>query len=472
MRRVLPLLAVCLLLTGCGPTLLTIPRFHSPPAQESLVENAYRLLLNGYVTPPDPSVLALAAATGMRDAVAQQASDGVAAAFPYEQFWGNADQISAEIAQQYVVATQRYPAVDRTALAYDAISRMAQSLNDCHTQFFTPAQYQEQQAEINGTVQFGGIGASLRDRPDGPPLVGEVFSGLPAAKAGLKPGDAIERVNGTDVQGMSAKDVVTLIRGPVGSVVQLDVQRAGAGTLHFAITRADVTPPSLNAGLLHDNAGNQIAYIQIFSFSPDMPDQLQGVLQQIAQRNIQLWVVDLRDDPGGTVDALQAAASMFVPQGGIATFQSRDGKTQALDVTGDAVNAPHRLVVLVNDGSASASEMFAAAVQEHQAGVVIGTRTAGCVAVGEMHRLADGSAIEFAADKVFTPVQHRTLNGAGVTPNVSISMSLDDLAAGHDPQLLAAEQLLINGQVAGAAATPGAPDQGVPTPPAVSGSGA
>lgn len=462
MRRVVvPILSACLALSACSMPVAGFPRYNSPPAEAQLIQSAYDVLVNDYVLPLDPVVLGLAAATGMRDAVAAQAGAAAAQAFPYQSFQGDGAAVRYEIAQQYEAVMQQYPTLKTSTVADDAMDRMAQSVNDCHTNFFTPAEYQDQQAAIQGTQQFGGIGASLKDRPGDAPLIGEVFSGLPAAKAGLRRGDAIERVDGKDVRGISAVDVVKLIRGPVGSVVHLDVERAGNGVLHFNITRENVTPPALDArGLSDPNSASPIGYIHIYDFTPDMPQELAGVLQQFGQHNADLWLLDLRDNSGGTVQSLTEAASLFLPQGPIATVKNRAGQAQEIDATGQTAPPPRKLVVLVNNGTASAAEIMAAALQERGVATVVGGQTAGCVAVGEMHPLADGSALEYAADRVFTP-NGVLLNGTGVTPDVPVKLTLDELAAGQDPQLAAAVAVL-DGRLAPKPAASAAPSTSAP----------
>lgn len=475
LRRTAPLLAACLLLSACGPALTAVPRYGSPPAEAQLIQSEYDALLGGYVLPLDPSVLGLAAATGMRDAIAAQMGATAAERFPYATFGDSGSGVRAQIAQEYMAARQQYPTISAAALAHDAMASMAQSVNDCHTNFFTPAQYQEQQAELAGSVQFGGVGASLKDRPGNTPLIGEVFAGLPAAQAGLRRGDAITRVNGQDVKGLSASAVVALIRGPVGSVVQLDVQRYGKGTLHFAITRQDVAPPSLSSGTITSGTGALIGYVHIYGFTSGMPAKLQQVLQQFSQRGSNEWIIDLRDNSGGTLQALVQTASLFIAQGPLAGFEDRAGQTQQLTAGGQATLSPQKVVLLVNHGSASASEIFAAAMRERAATPVVGSTTAGCVAVGRFQQLADGSAIEYAVDKVSTPVQHRLLNGAGVTPNVQVALTLDDLAADKDPQLAAAVAV-IEGRTAPTSQSPlpsrtptGAAGKVIPGAPAPSG---
>ncbi len=442
-RWIAPLLAVCFLLSACSsPALTGIPRYGSPPAEAQLIQSEYDALLSGYVLPLDPSVLGLAVATGMQDAVAQQLGAAAAETFPQATFSDDSAAVRRQIAQEYVAVTAQYPQVNSTTLAHDAMASMAESINDCHTNFFTPAQYQEQQAELSGNVQFGGIGASLKDRPGGLPLIDEVFAGLPAAQAGLKRGDAIAAVDGRSVQGMAASDVASLIRGPVGSVVHLDVQRLGQGTLQFAITRQNVAPPALASGTVSTGAGAPIGYVHVYGFTADMPQQLQQTLQQLAQQGSTQWIIDLRDNSGGTLQSLVQTASLFIAQGPIALFEDRSGQPQTLSATGQGTVSPQKVVVIVNQDSASASEIFAAAMQERDATPVVGTPTAGCVAVGKFQTLADGSAVEYAVDKVSTPVQHRLLNGAGVIPDVKVDLTLNDLAAGKDPQLNAAVAVL------------------------------
>ncbi|MCL4543564.1 MAG: S41 family peptidase [Chloroflexi bacterium] len=418
-----------------------LPQWGAPSAHAQLIQSEFNVLAQDYVLPLDPAVLGLATSSGLYDAVRAQLGEAAAAHFPYVSYQGTAVNVRIEIARQYELAREQYPQVNGRNLAYTAMQRMAQSVGDCHTNFFTPQEFQEQQAELQGKVQFGGIGATLQDRPGATPLIGEVFPGLPAAKAGLHRGDAIVRVDGKSVKGLTAAQVVKLIRGPVGTVVQLDVEREGAGLLHFSITRASVTPPPLIAQVLTAN-GQQIGYVHIFSFSPEMPGDLQQALSDFEGRNITEWIIDLRDNGGGTVQALEQAASLLLPPGPIAILQNRNGQERRLDTTGAPLPAPSRLVVLVNGSTASASEIMAAALRERGRAEIVGSQTAGCVAVGDLHPLADGSAIEYAADRVYTPVRGQLLNGVGVHPDVVVNTTVNDLAANRDPQLNAAVQVV------------------------------
>jgi C-terminal processing protease CtpA/Prc len=139
MRRVVvPILSACLALTACSAPVAGFPRFHSPPAEAQLIQSAYDVLLNDYVLPLDPTVLGLAAATGMRDAVAAQEGAAAAQQFPYATFQGDGAAVRYEIAQQYEAVVRQYPNVNAGTLADDAMDRMAQSVGDCHTNFFTP----------------------------------------------------------------------------------------------------------------------------------------------------------------------------------------------------------------------------------------------------------------------------------------------------------------------------------------------
>lgn len=440
LRIVIFAASVMLVLVGCAPGRV-VPRFGGPSAEARLIQSEFDVLVNDYVLPLDPRVLGLATATGMYDAVASHLGTEAAAHFPYLSFAGNTAQVREEIAAQYAAARRTYPQISGQALAYGAMQQMATSVNDCHTNFFTPAAFRVQQAELEGKLVFGGIGAALQARPGNTPLIDEVFPGLPAAKAGLHRGDAIVRVDGQDVKGLPATKVVDLIRGPVGSVVRLDVEREGVGMLRFTITRAKVSPPAMEAQVL-SQGGQQFGYVHLFAFSPEMPAELQSALETFGQRGISSWIIDLRDNGGGTVQALQNTASLLLPGGPIAILQDRQGRQRQLDAGGLPYMGSHRLVVLVNNGTASASEILAAALQERAGAVVVGTRTAGCVAVGDLHPLANGSAIEYAADRVYTPLQGQLLNGVGVRPNVVIPLSLSDLAANRDPQLDAAVSIL------------------------------
>jgi carboxyl-terminal processing protease len=411
-------------------------------AGEDSIAVAYQLILQRSVDPVDAATLATAGVNGLRVALVQ---DGVTPPdVPSPAFTKDASQDTSLLHASVQTAIDRYSSKLTPRQADDAvISAMAKSVGDCHTTYFTPEQFKQQIAWVQGQMQFGGIGASLRKSKPGDPLViWRVFAGTPAAKAGLKDGDVIQAVDGHDVSSYTVQAVVDLIRGPVGKPVQLTILPVGqqSGRL-VTIIRDQIQPPNVEYQMLP----NQIGYVQLYDFPENVAGQLKPALDALDRQGAKAWIVDVRDNGGGVLQSVTQVLSMFVPKNTL-LFYLYDSSGKRTDYLADGSMRSHvpPMVILTNEGTASGGEIFAATLQEQGIAKLVGTRTAGCVGTGQLFPLPSGGGLQVAVAKLLTG-QGKVLNQIGVTPDVSASMTVQDLTAGRDPQLQRAMQLLQTG---------------------------
>jgi carboxyl-terminal processing protease len=313
------------------------------------------------------------------------------------------------------------------------IGAMATSVGDCHTAYFTPAEFDQQQAWIQGQTQFGGIGASLRKpKPTEPLVIWRVFAGTPAARAGLQGGDVIQAVDGRDVTTFSVQAVVDLIRGPVGQPVKLTIKSANkAAEQTVTIVRAQIQPPAVEYRLL----ANRVGYVQLYGFPENVAGQVKQALDALDRQGATAWILDLRDNGGGSLDAVTQVSSMFVPKGTL-LYYLYDGNGQRTDYVGDGSTRSHVLpaTVLVNDGTGSGGEIFAAVLGERGVAKLVGETSAGCVGTGQLFPLPSGGGIQVTVAQLLTG-RGKILNRVGIPPDVEVTMSYQDLISGHDPQL-------------------------------------
>jgi carboxyl-terminal processing protease len=344
------------------------------------------------------------------------------------------------IEQQIGLAIERYgPRVDALALVYAAIRGEVAALHDPYSVFFTAAEVKGFSAAIDGTA-FGGIGVQLAfDDAHKAWLADTVFDGSPAAKAGMLPGDTIVAVNGANLTGLDNARVQALIRGAIGTVARLSIERNGAPLdAPLEIVRAAVTPPDVTARLLPDGTG----YVSLRSFSLDAGAKVRTALLKLAKQGARAYVFDLRGNGGGYESAAVHVASAFIAAGPIVANEGRTGKRRVSPADGDAV-PPLPLAVLVDHDSASGAELVAGAIQDRHAGTLVGTRTFGKGVAQTMFALPDGSAIKLTTARYYT-ASGRFIDRIGLEPDVVV-----DEPAGselgvpkHDPQLDRALALL------------------------------
>ena len=316
---------------------------------------------------------------------------------------------------------------------------MAESLHDGHTSFMTP-----DEASRARETSFAGIGVLMsRPQDNQPPLIAEIFPNSPAASSGLKRGDRIIGVNGQDVTGQQVGDIAALIRGQPGTEVRIQVQRLSSQQpLEFSMRRALVQVEQV-IGRQVPNA--PIGYVKVRSFSDaSTVQQVLGILEQGRQRGLRAWVVDLRGNPGGSLNAvIGVAAGFFDPSHSVIGYQvDRQRRqdpleTQPLDLLNGAA-----VVVLVDRDSASGAEIFAAALQEARVATLVGSKTAGNVGVATQITLPDASVLQ-VTEKRFVSPSGTQLDGVGVTPDVTVDMTDEDLENDRDPQLGKALELVV-----------------------------
>ncbi len=309
--------------------------------------------------------------------------------------------------------------VDSTALAQAAVQAFMDTLNDPHSAYLDSQMYQQLQNSLSG--QYGGIGSSVSD-VDGQITTVSVNPGSPAESAGLKPGDVILEINGVSISGMAIEDVVAKVQGAAGTQLTMLVQHQGETTsVLLTITRADIKTPSVSFQMIGD-----IADIQITEFSDTTNDELTAVFQQMVADGAKGIVLDLRDNPGGPEATVVDVASRFVTKGTILTVRYNDGSEEVVKATKQSQTTELPIVVLINENSASASEVLTGCLQDYGKATVAGTVTYGKGSVDQFFVLPDGSAIYLTIARWLTPNGH-LIEGKGITPDIILDASDDQV---------------------------------------------
>jgi carboxyl-terminal processing protease len=313
---------------------------------------------------------------------------------------------------------------------------LAASTKDPYTVYFTPKEAKEFNSELNNS--FSGIGAQLGQDKDGNLEVIAPIAGLPADKAGLKAHDIITGINGTSTSGMSVDDAVHKIRGPKGTEIKLDVIRDKKTPLNFTVVRADIKIPSVKTKILPNNVG----YLQITTFSDDTTELVRKAVSEFKENNVKGIVVDVRSNPGGLLESSVQVASLWLDQGQTVLQEKRGGtvvKTYSAQGGNSLKGIP--TVVLVDGGSASASEILTGALRDNNDAYVIGEKSYGKGVVQQLINFADGSQLKVTVASWYRP-NGQNINKKGITPDKSIKISDADVKAGTDTQLQAAQDYL------------------------------
>ena len=328
--------------------------------------------------------------------------------------------------------------VDNTKLVQGAIRGMLDALGDPHTGYWTPQETTDANMAMQG--EYDGIGAYVDTRGEYLTIT-KPIPGYPAEQAGLQIGDQIISVDGQDVTGMDPDLVrMTKVMGPAGTDVHLTINRAGVDQpLEFTITRAHIVIPSVTSKMLDNN----FAYIQITVFGNTTASDFHDQLSQLIAQNPSGIILDLRDNGGGYLDAGVSVASEFIDHGVILYEQIGDGSRTDYPAVPGGLATTIPLVVLVNENTASASEIVSGAIQDDGRGKLVGVLTYGKGSVQNWIPLSDGGTARITIAKWLTP-NGRTIDKIGLTPDVVVTMTQEDYTAGRDPQLDAAVQLLLN----------------------------
>jgi carboxyl-terminal processing protease len=329
---------------------------------------------------------------------------------------------------------------DASKLPRAALRGVLGTLDDKNTALIDPEISKILSEDTSGS--FDGIGAIVRQNADNNIEVASLFAGQPAEKAGVKVGDVIMAVDGRSIVGFSTYEAVAVIRGPAGTLVKLTIARKGdAKPIEIGVTRAKITIPVVTSKMLDGN----IAYVSLFDFGTQATDQLNRALQDLLAKKPNGLILDLRGNPGGLLQQAVQVSDIFLDSGVVVSEKDRDGNGQTFRSGPGGLAQDIPLVVLVNGGSASASEIVAGAIQDRTRGKLIGEKTFGKGSVQLPHMLADGSELRITIAHWFTPSGH-SIHGEGLTPDIVVLITEDDAKAGRDPQLERAVQYLLNGK--------------------------
>jgi carboxyl-terminal processing protease len=353
------------------------------------------------------------------------------------------------IQQHYVDRT----AIDGLKLTYGAIAGMVNALGDTgHSRFTTAEAYKSEMNSLQGSNTFEGIGVFVESR-NGQTVVVAPIDGTPAQKAGILPGDIIEKVNGEDISGLAIEQVIPKILGPAGTTVTLTILTPTTNLeKELTLTRAKITVANVTWQAL---PGTTIAHLRIVQFSNGSTDDLKKALEEIKKQNMTGVILDLRNNPGGLVDEAVGVTSQFLSGGTVYLEKDAAGKEKKIPVSKGGTGTQIPLIILVNRGSASASEITAGAIQDAGRAKVVGEITFGTGTVLTSFPLSDGSVLTLAIREWLTPkgrvIWHKgltpdeevklDLNVQPLTPEGERTMSAADLQASKDKQLLRAIEL-------------------------------
>lgn len=327
---------------------------------------------------------------------------------------------------------------DDKHMTYAAIRGVLASLNDPYTTLIEPQPRELERNDLEG--RFGGIGAWIESKEPGT-FVLTAMRDRPAAQAGIQDGDVLTTIDDTPITAETTlQDVLALVRGPVGSVVRLTVRREGVDTsLVFEITRQEIEIPSVSWRMLEEAPA--IGHVRVNLFSERTTGELQEGLEELLSQGATQIILDLRDNGGGLLQTAIDVTSLFIRDGVVLYEQKGDAQEKLYTVETQDIVVDAPLVVLVNGGTASASEIVAGAIQDRGRGLLVGERTFGKGSVQFIYDLSDGSSLHVTASRWLTPDRHQ-LDGAGLTPDLEVPLTAQDREQGRDPQLTRAIELL------------------------------
>ena len=330
-------------------------------------------------------------------------------------------------------------ALDHAELTEGAIRGLIEALGDPHTSYLTPQQYELLITQLEG--EFSGIGAIITVE-EGQLTIVAPIAGSPAEQAGIRPGDQILEINGEPTSGMTLHEAALKIRGPQGTKVRLLVLHPDEDIpREIEITRAEIKLPSVKWEMLPDN----IAHIRVSNFTERTDSEFASALSDIMAHGATGIVLDLRSNPGGLLDAAVKVASQFLEEGIVvyALDNKRERTDWPVQDGGMAPDIP--LAVLVNSHTASAGEVVAGALQDHNRGLIIGVRTRGKGSMNRVHRLSNGGALYITFARWFTP-DGRQIDREGIAPDIELELTPEDIENNRDPQLERAIEYLQRGR--------------------------
>lgn len=318
--------------------------------------------------------------------------------------------------------------LDHSKLIYGAISGLVKATGDDYSAFYTPEETEALQEDLSGN--FEGIGAELTVKESKIMIVAPL-SGSPAEQAGLKAGDEIIKIDGKEAIGLSLQEAVSKIRGPKGSTVNLTVQSGEEKSRDVKITR-----DTINVSSVKWSEKDGVGYIQLTRFAEDTYGLLQQAEAELTGKGITKYVIDLRNNPGGYLDVSVDVASEFMDSGAVVIEKNRKGlsKTKSAKPGGKLADSKYEILILVNEGSASASEIVAGAVKDNKRGTIAGEKTFGKGSVQELLNLDGGATLKITTARWYTP-NGTNISEQGIEPDVKMVPLSEDESEGTDSQL-------------------------------------
>lgn len=340
----------------------------------------------------------------------------------FSLFWKAWDQLK----EKYIDADK----LDSKKLLYGAIKGLLQATGDPYTVYLDPNENKQFNEEIAGS--FEGIGAEMGIK-QGILTIIAPLEGSPAEKAGLRAGDKVTKINGENTADMSIDGAVDKIRGPKGTEVKLAIFRNGdEQTREITVGRDIINVKSVKFEFME----NDVAYIRISRFSEDTDHEFNVAANQIISKKAKALILDLRNNPGGYLDAAISVASKMIPKGTVVVIEeSGDKKREEISAKGGNILDQLPTIVLINEGSASASEILAGALRENRNNVtLVGNNSFGKGSVQELIRLPEGTAAKITVARWLTP-KGEQINEVGISPDIDIDLTDDDYNNNRDPQL-------------------------------------
>jgi len=315
-------------------------------------------------------------------------------------------------------------------------SGLAEASGDPYTEYFNVSDAKKFNEQLTGS--FSGIGAQLGQNEDKFLSVVAPIAGSPAEASGIKAGDVISSIDGKTTTGMSIDEAISKIRGPKGTKVAIKVVRDKSQELSFTITRDEIKIPSVTHKITDDNIG----YMQISQFSEDTTQLATQAAQEFKDKQVKGVVLDLRDDPGGLLEAAVGVSSIWLPERATVLQEKRGGQVvDTYTAEGNPILKGIPTAVLINGGSASASEIVSGALKDNDAATLIGEKSYGKGSVQSVQKFADGSQLKVTIARWYRP-DGKNIDKKGIEPDKKVTLSQDDAKAGHDTQKDAAIEFL------------------------------
>jgi carboxyl-terminal processing protease len=321
--------------------------------------------------------------------------------------------------------------------AYVALRQELEKLGDPYTRFMDPKQYEALSNQTSGELSGVGIRLEVNDKTKALTVV-EPIENSPAIKAGIQSGDSIVSINGKQTRGMTVEDASNLIRGEAGTKVSLEIRRSSDKPFTVSLTRARIELMTVRHSL-NQEGKNKVGYIRLNEFSSHAADQMRRAIKDLTAKQAQGFVLDLRSNPGGLLQASIEISRMWMDQGAIVRTVDRKGKNEEVSANQTALTKLP-LVILVDGNSASSSEILTGALKDNRRAVVVGTQTFGKALVQSVHNLADGSGLAVTIAHYYTP-NGTDISHKGISPDVKAELTDSDRKVlSSNPKLIGTSQ--------------------------------